>query len=310
MTDKYQLGLFGVLVYISVLALPDTARAQAAAPGFKSTTPQAGEASSPVFFRTANLKDPQQAIEERIHESKSPLIVWVDDCKYGDLRIKEAPRKSRLATDFDLIIATIKASAMEETLASTNECDSSTPRPKAYTFDLRYKRSDIELSAYQSTADSGDAALARKQLRYGPPEQLYLAIDLPISSRKQLKYDKTSGKLLPTDERSQLYLSLNDSARDLLAAPPTSWLTWERLSGKLLVQASSRPLDSLGLALAYSLPKVNRQFDLEPVTLFFGRFWTREDSIENGLPVTNGTYKASWRAGIAFDVAAALGWFK
>jgi hypothetical protein len=106
-------------------------------------------------------------------------------------------------------------------------------------------------------------------------------------------------------KKPQLYLSLYHCQTDVVAGKNT----W---SLKLLLLASSRPLDSVGLGIGYRLPdNIAGIGDLSALNLFAGRFWNRQDGISAGGDVQlNQSTGKDWRFGISYDFSTALPWTK
>src|SRR5207245_7989677 len=119
----------------------------------------------------------------------------------------------------------------------------------------------------------------------GPKQHLHIGVDLPVSQRKSLKYDAGSKSLQPQNDNPQLYLTLNWYLGDLAAnQDKLPAITADRISIKAFVLANSRPLDSYGLGVGYQLPKFGA-VDLSPLSIFLGRFWTKQDAVSSaGAP--------------------------
>ena len=131
-----------------------------------------------------------------------------------------------------------------------------------------------------------------------------MGFDLPVSNRKTLKYDQATKSLLPQDQNPQIYLSFNYSFADVVSEEKNT------LSLKLMLQASSRPLDSVGLGLGYRLPQ-NLLGDSSSLSLFAGRFWTKQDGMTaGGDGLLNQSTGKDWRFGISYDFSTGLPWIK
>lgn len=159
-------------------------------------------------------------------------------------------------------------------------------------------------------ATSPDSVDSTKVLT-GPNEHMLLSLDLPVTNRKTLKYDAASGALKPSDDKAQLYLGFDYQLGDILN-PPRTWIDSGRIVFKGMLLASSKPLDSLGLGVGYTFPKFQflKGEGLGPLSIFVGRFWTKQDAIVNGTPATNQSYGKSWRVGVSYSLNDMLGKLK
>ena len=166
----------------------------------------------------------------------------------------------------------------------------------------KFDRSTIKATA----VDKDGKELGGVTIYYGPPEHLHLAIDLPVTNRKTLKYDEASGTLQPKEEKPQVYLSLNYRIGDLLEEPRT---IADRVEVKLLVLASRKPLDSYGIGLGIKLDDMKPlKLDLKGLSIFGGYFRTKVDTIVDGVARPDEGTKNSWRVGISYDLSAGLKW--
>lgn len=254
------------------------------------------------------------------------IEVYVDDCIYQEVKFDEKERHSRIYED---IAALFKKYG---TGVAAAPCP---PNRKPFPYTLKYDRSKLTVTATGvEEEDEAQAKAAKPAAKkpaakepankegpagketsktatviVGPKEHLYLGLDLP-GNQKTLKYDPATMTLQPKDDKPQLYLSLNWQVGDLLVKPPEDWLAKERLSGKLLLLADSRPLDSIGLGVGYQMPKVFG-LDLSAISVFGAHFWTKQDAItETGANDPNGGTAKGWRVGVTYDVGAGMKWLK
>jgi hypothetical protein len=211
---------------------------------------------------------------------------------------KETPRLTVFAKD----VQTLLGSVTKLGAAGATSCVTET-------YKLENVRATLTLTP--EPKDTNDTNVVKSaDVTTGPREHWSLGLNLPISNSKTLKYDSSTQTLQPQDTNPQLYLSadylIGDTASDPKEVPPL-----ERFTLKGMVLASSRPLDSLGLAAGYRFPTLSALgLDLSSLSVFGGYFWTKQDTIVNGVSQPNGQYKTAWRFGITFDLATALKWVK
>lgn len=149
----------------------------------------------------------------------------------------------------------------------------------------------------------------------GPREAFFWTADLPVNRVKQLKLDD-KGAITPQDESPSFYAGLDYTFGDA-ASPPTQFM--DALAIKTMVKGSRRPLDSVGIALALRAGYLNNAFggrpgklglDLSAFSPFVGVTSTRQDKEASGGVVTKTGRKSEFRAGVGFDIGAALKWVK
>jgi hypothetical protein len=223
------------------------------------------------------------------------LVVWALDNVAKSVNFEEKERNTRFYNDLQAILG-----------AGTSKKALAIPKPKCqdYRYPLKYKRASVTVTAYDESGKSVGSVVVVT----GPPEHLYLGLDLPVNNRKTLKYDSTSNSLLPQSSSPELYLSFNLLAGDILAqASDVHW--YEDFSGKLLIRAASRPLDSVGVGVGYRLGKLSALgYSLDALSVFVARVWTKQDALTNGRLTVNGATATSWRFGITYDVGTAAKW--
>jgi hypothetical protein len=190
--------------------------------------------------------------------------VFYDSCKVGEVTFVEESRDLKIVSQFREIIKQVGGKAPGAT------CNS--PQIDSAKYVLKYKRATLKVKVIRIDTEGSEEV----DVVTGPAEHWYLGIDLPVTNSKSLKYDSGTQSLLPKAEGQRLYLSLNYTfADDLFKEAPEDYFTTKRLSAKALITASSKPLDSVGLALV-------PQFDTST--------------------------KKSWRIGVAYNLSDGLGW--
>jgi hypothetical protein len=162
-------------------------------------------------------------------------------------------------------------------------------------------------AAASAAAAANPSDVGKTTVLIGPDEHWFLAVDLPVTKLKTLKYDSSNGgSLQPTESSPQFYISLDYQFGDILE-PPTLWYDPRRIVLKAMFNASSKPLDSLGAAIGYTFPKWGfGTAELSSLSIFVGRFWTKQDAIVNAKLVINNSYAQTWRVGISYNFSSAL----
>ena len=262
-----------------------------------STFGQATQDEMPFRDAAGNL------LPERSTQTRGETFsVFVDPCRFKEVKFEEKARKSRLEDDVRAVFGKLSAAGKEKLKA--NQCD-----PSEFTSKLQYERSKLTLTA----VGNEEKDTVSMTVTTGPAEHWYLGIDLPLTSRKQLKYDSGTRTLQPQDDEPQLYLSLNWQWGDVLSRRESRW-DLDRLTVKFLVLANNRPFDSVGLGVGYQMFEFSlfgKKVDLSAVNLFVGHFWTRQDAISgSGEPQINESIASDWRLGISYDVGAGLKYLK
>jgi hypothetical protein len=255
-----------------------------------------GAVPSEIFFESAQLSVAKnnELRTRRLITKGQDLTVFYDSCVItGEIKFSETERNSRIHDDIVLLA---------KRLAGPTEDAGCGPTSKSYR--LKYDRSIVTVSA----TDLNGKELGTKSLVVGPTERLSLGIDLPVGNRKTLQYDEASQRLIPKNSSNQLYLSLNVSSGDVLTKPQD--LHWtERFDFKVLIKASSHPLDAYGVGIGYKLPPLAK-INLQGLSIFAGYFTEKEDKISGAIPEIGTRNKHSWRAGVSYDLSTALKWAK
>jgi len=224
------------------------------------------------------------------------ISVYVDLCKAKDeVLFEESERQTRIASDFEKLVKTIVFPA------EAPPCPNWTKKP----YTLKFARSLVKVTA--TSIDGKDKESVT--IVTGPEEHWYMAIDLPVTSSKTLKYDSSSKELVPQGNNHQLYLSINYLVGDVMSSKWKSW--YDPFSAKLLVAAQSKPLDSVGVGVGYRLPKIDAwDLSLNSFEIFVGRFWTKQDKISDGQPQLNMSTRQSWLVGVSYNFDDGLKWVR
>jgi hypothetical protein len=255
-----------------------------------STTPPARTGNDTIFF---DSNDGASAVSTRSFMTKGETIeVWVDPCVVSKVTFDEKQRNSTIVQN---IVSIIKHAEGAEAA-----CPDARVR---YTQVLQYRRSTLTITAVKTDgSNAGEIVVAT-----GPKEHLFISLDLPVNKLSALKYDSTSKTLQPSSSSPQLNWSINYQLGDVVDTADLQGL--DRFSLKLMFAASSKPLNTLGVAIGYALPAFS-QLDLSSVSIFGGYFWQKQDSINNGALQTDSVYGHVWRVGISFNLNDALKWVK
>ena len=220
----------------------------------------------------------------------------------------EKARKSRLQTDLETLLKLIKLIRKTEGAALTEGSELAVSRS---TYTLVQKRADLKITA-KATAKK-DAAGAQDvsvetTLVTGPVEHLFLSADLPLTRTRELKYDSTSATLEPRDKPTTFLVGFDFMIGDLLSENRPRW--WHGITLKLLLEGSSHPTDSGGLALGYRVRTLKwHGVELDAFSPFVGVVRRENDSLRaDGTPITGANADYKWVAGISFNLDRALGW--
>lgn len=211
---------------------------------------------------------------------KGTRFLFVLPENVAKVTIGEVIRQSRLAEDITAILSE---------LARTKDLK---PREQCVIYTQEYKRSTIAIVVM----DDEKPILSRK-LIVGPKEHLYLSADLPVTNIKQLTYDSTTNTVQEEEKPGSFYFGLNYLIGDVFTDYPHNEF-YNNLSIKVLLKASSHPIESYGLGLAYSLAYGD---------LFAASVWTQD---EGSVPGTKPGRKQSFIAGISFNISKGIQWLK
>lgn len=236
------------------------------------------------------------------------LAVYADACaepKVTDVTFKEEERELRILGEIKKIIKHYTGTGPGADAA----CGEGEVRLVKYEHELELKRANVKVVATSASGQDAEYTVVT-----GPAEHWFLSLDLPVTNRDVVKYDSTSGTLQPKETEPQLYFGINYLLGDVLSPAPkvgalADLLNKDNLSVKLMLRASSKPLDSIGLGLGYNLPAWD-SLNLSALSVFIGHFWTKTDSIVGGIVQENSHYEGSWRFGISLNLDDALGYVK
>lgn len=270
---------------------PQAAATSGAPSGKKEFLFQDSDGKSALQLRQIPKKDGDGALTE-----EGTLTIYYDKCAVkGDVTFDEVERNSRIFDDALLLGKTLAGGGAK--------ADCQRTFGKA-TYQTQFTRSVTTVTA----KDSDGNVVETKSLILGPRERFSLGIDLPVSNRKTLHYDDTSHSLVPKDTSAQLFLSFNICAGDVVTPLDTFWSP-NNFNVKLMLKASSHPLDAYGAALGYRFPALSK-IDLQGLSVFFGRFNDKEDAVINGAIVSDSHIHHAWRWGVSYDLSSAIKWVK
>jgi hypothetical protein len=225
------------------------------------------------------------------------------------LTIKETKRKTRFANDLETLLKIIKVIAEGR--------DIEAPPQPAYrllvrTHHLKEVRSTVAVTATLPAGDTKPAKeiTAQRTLVVGPVEHWFLSADLVVTKVTEVKYDDATKTLQSKDTPTHFFGGLNFSLGDVASSRTT--FDADGLALKALVGISSRPLDELGVAIAYRFPDVHvLGFDLNTLSVFGGPIWSKVDGQDaSGAVLKRDHYSGKLRAGISFNLDRALDFLK
>ena len=161
-------------------------------------------------------------------------------------------------------------------------------------------------SAKSSPPDPDENAAPKADLLTGPKEHWFLSAAVPLTKATALKLDAKTDQLVLDDEPSAFYVGVNFLAGDLSDDRRT---VLENLVFSILVKASRRPLDSLGVSVGLRGQYLNRLgLNLDVLTPFVGWTFTKEAVQEGEIVRERGPRNAELRFGVALNLDQALKW--
>ncbi len=204
--------------------------------------------------------------------------------------ITEEKRLSRIAKDVKTVIEAVAGTPRQAAAAPTE------PQNKCVRYDQRYDRSTISIRPRKSSDDKRDFG----EVTYivGPREHWYLAADMGLNNIKQATFSQATNSVIEKSRTAGFYISVNYKVGDVYtSADAVPRLSFDRLSFKVLVNASTKPMESYGAGVGYDLPW------WDGLSVFVARVWTKADASVGGagLGVT-----PSNLVGISYDVSKAL----
>lgn len=270
------------LTALLALAVAGAAAAQAPA---DAPTPK--QASATLYYDA----DPKKAVPERVTLSRGDKLTVHSACSGLDVRFDEVRRKTRIRDDLTTLLDAVRPLSESCTL------------PASYAHTLRFTRSTLTI-----TAKRGNGETATHTVITGPKEHFYLGLDLPVNSKRTLKYDQDSEALVPREHDPSFHLSFNFQYQDVLGRLENDWPVG--ISIKAMALVSDHPLDSVGVGVGLrSRGLAPASFDfLDSLGLFAGVFWVKEDGIEDGSPIANGKTRRLFRFGVSYDLSTAMKW--
>jgi hypothetical protein len=154
--------------------------------------------------------------------------------------------------------------------------------------------------------DPDESAAPRADLLTGPKEHWFLSAAVPLTKASALTLDPKTDQLVLDDEPSAFYVGVNFLGGDLSDDRRT---VLENLVFSVLVKASRRPLDSLGVGVGLRGQYLSRfGLNLDVLTPFVGWTFTKEAVEEAGIVRERGPRNAEFRFGVALNLDQALKW--
>lgn len=153
------------------------------------------------------------------------------------------------------------------------------------------KRSTITFNSYIN-----DTKVKEKEIIWGEEEHWYLSGDLPITDIEQLTYNSETKKVELKEKPASFYLGINYQFGDIFK--DHGYWSLDNVSFKLMLKASDKPTESMGVGLSYKYKKAN---------IFIARIWTKN---ENTVPSENLDSTATTAVGVSFKINDVIDWFK
>ena len=211
----------------------------------------------------------------------------------GRVKISEVKRRSRLGNDLTTLI-----SLLQRDLAA--KC------PVCEAYRLKHRRSTVTLSFVEPKKDQPTHQFS---VLTGPREQWALSVNAAINKIEQLEIKETDGinSLQLKEAPTRPYLGLDFLTRGDYASDYLNGLVI-----KLLLEGSSTPTDSYGIALGYRFRGIKSSwFSLDAFSPFVGYLWTNQDEMQpDGTLVEGGDRTGDWIFGVSFNLDKASNWLK
>jgi hypothetical protein len=231
--------------------------------------------------------------QSMVNDEKSEYV-----CK-ADLQIlfAEAARSTVFISQLGKIVSHIKA---KNFTAANLICQASQQ------FTLTKERANLtitlEAGGHQlAGGSSGETKYShsKKVIITGPEEHFFLTGDVLTSKLSQLKFDKATNQITEQSKPNQAFLSVNYMLGDIFGNSPK--LSVDRIVFKFMLNASSKPLDSVGIGIGYQFHALTGD-EKQPGALgvFAGYFKTKG----TGGAGDNSAVKV----GVSYSLDTLLGW--
>ncbi|HHB93658.1 MAG TPA: hypothetical protein ENK88_00740 [Campylobacterales bacterium] len=155
-----------------------------------------------------------------------------------------------------------------------------------------FKRASVQLATIDNQRNS-----TLYNFKVGDIEHLYLTADMPITTIKELSYDKQNKSIYENEQPSLFYLGINYKIGDIYTNYTIDEF-YRDLSIKAMMNISNKPTKSIGLGLGYHLT--------DGIEIFVARIWTQNENIigESSGHTPTTTY------GVSFDLNRGLEWVR
>lgn len=175
--------------------------------------------------------------------------------------------------------------------------------------ELEYKRASVVVAGTAQPGGDIKGVTTEITLTTGPAESWGLSLDLPVNRFDELKYDSESDSLVEVEAPGDFLAAINWWRGDI--ATPAEELSWpQRVGFKLIVSASKKPLDVIGLGVSIRVPPLEFLGQgLTGLQPFVGVAWRREDDTVLGPGVVTRDYAdPQVLVGVSFDVSRLAKW--
>lgn len=217
-----------------------------------------------------------------ITEGANELIAFTlgkeEDIKTA--KATETERETKFQSDLDILRDSADDLKKNETSPAVEEL-----KYICALWKTKYKRSELDIELNDKS----------KTYMVGPAEHLYLSADLPLENIKQLKLDSESGEPEEKEVPSSIYIGINARYGDVISNYGYSDIP-NNISAKLLLKASSHPLDSVGIGIGYNF----KGFEI-----FYARIGTL-DSEDTNKSDLGRTYTNVF--GVSVNISKGLKW--
>ena len=204
--------------------------------------------------------------------------------------IDEKPRASQISKDLVKLIKIGTTIYGRKDVSPKSREDNITKECVLYK--QSFKRASVQLATIDNKKNS-----TLYTFKVGEKEQLYLTADMPVTSIKELSYDKQTNSIYENKQPSSFYLGINYKLGDIYTNYSLDEF-YNDLSLKAMIKISNKPTESMGFGLGYHLT--------DGIEIFVAKIWTQNSNIvgEHSGHTPTTTY------GVSFDLNKGLEWIR
>jgi len=237
-----------------------------------------------------NIIDIDSLKSERLISPNSQGSEFYFKVKQGTKKvfITEKPRASQISKDL------VKLIKIGTTMYGIKDVGMKTWEDNITKECILYKQGFKKASVQLATIDNKKNSTLYN-FKVGDIEQLYLTADMPVTTIKELSYDKQTNSIYENEQPSSFYLGINYKFGDIYTNYPINEF-YRDLSLKAMINISNKPTESMGLGFGYHLT--------DGIEIFIAKVWTQNGNIvgESSGHTPTTTY------GVSFDLNKGLEW--